>query len=339
MPANPPIEQYWSVTAYDRQTHALIKNMQRASRSSQIPEMQKNADGSIDVYFGPHAPPGKETNWVPTDPARKFELMFRLYAPKKAFFDKTWVLPDVEKVAETQEQENDHQGPATGVSCLRPARPHWHRTSPRDGRQFRRAPKSDLYMGSAVKDGAFGKFVHRREPTAIDKQTVIRMNRDTLYSAAVFDLDAGPVTVTLPDAGKRFMSMQVINEDHYTPTVVYAPGPHTTDEGQRRHALRARRRPHAGRSRPTRRMWLRRTRCRTRIKVEQTGGPGKFEVPNWDQASQKKIRDALLVLAHRRCGLQARVRHEGAGRSRPAPDRRGIGMGRQSAERTRPTSA
>ena len=101
VPANPPIEQYWSVTAYDRQTHALIKNMPRASRSSQIPEMQKNADGSIDVWFGPHAPAGKETNWVPTDPARKFELMLRLYAPKKEFFDKAWVLPDVEKVTET----------------------------------------------------------------------------------------------------------------------------------------------------------------------------------------------------------------------------------------------
>jgi hypothetical protein len=98
VPPNPPIEQYWSVTAYDRETHALIKNMTRASRSSQIPEMQKNADGSMDVYFGPQAPAGKETNWVPTDPKRGFELMCRLYAPKKEFFEKKWVLPDVEKV-------------------------------------------------------------------------------------------------------------------------------------------------------------------------------------------------------------------------------------------------
>jgi len=96
VPANPPIEQYWSVTAYDRETHALIRNMARASRSSQIPEMQKNADGSVDVYFGPVAPAGNESNWLPTDPMRGFELMFRLYAPKKEFFDKVWVLPDVE---------------------------------------------------------------------------------------------------------------------------------------------------------------------------------------------------------------------------------------------------
>jgi hypothetical protein len=101
VPANVPIEQYWSVTAYDRQTHALIKNVSRPSRSSQIPEMQKDADGSVDVYFGPNAPAGKESNWVPTDPARKFELMFRLYGPKKEFFEKTWKLSDVEKVDAT----------------------------------------------------------------------------------------------------------------------------------------------------------------------------------------------------------------------------------------------
>ncbi|MFC7053326.1 DUF1214 domain-containing protein [Hansschlegelia quercus] len=99
VPANAPVEQYWSVTAYDRETHALIRNMPRASRSSQVPEMQKNPDGSIDVFFGPAAPEGKDSNWVPTDPARKFELMFRLYAPTKALFEKTWTLPDVEKAA------------------------------------------------------------------------------------------------------------------------------------------------------------------------------------------------------------------------------------------------
>jgi hypothetical protein len=98
VPPNVPVEQYWSVTAYDRQTHALIKNVPRASRSSQIPELQKNADGSIDIYFGPKAPAGAETNWIPTDPARKFELMARFYAPTKALFEKTWVLPDVEKI-------------------------------------------------------------------------------------------------------------------------------------------------------------------------------------------------------------------------------------------------
>ncbi|MGV1793692.1 DUF1254 domain-containing protein [Rhizobium sp. A37_96] len=97
VPPNVPVEQYWSVTAYDRQTHALIKNLSRASRASNASEVQKNADGSVDIYFGPEAPAGKEANWVPTDRERGFELLFRLYGPKKELFEKTWVLPDVEK--------------------------------------------------------------------------------------------------------------------------------------------------------------------------------------------------------------------------------------------------
>jgi hypothetical protein len=81
VPPNVPVEQYWSVTLYDRGTHALIKNVDRASRASNATEVQKNADGSVDIYFGLKAPQGKESNWVPTDPKREFEAMFRLYAP------------------------------------------------------------------------------------------------------------------------------------------------------------------------------------------------------------------------------------------------------------------
>ncbi|CAH1661355.1 DUF1254 domain-containing protein [Chelatococcus asaccharovorans] len=99
VPPNVPVDLYWSVTAHDRQTHALIKNMTRASRASNVADVQKNSDGSIDIYFGPKAPVGKETNWVPTDPKRDFELLFRVYGPKKEFFDKVWVLPDVEQIA------------------------------------------------------------------------------------------------------------------------------------------------------------------------------------------------------------------------------------------------
>ena len=99
VPANAPVEQYWSVTAYDRETHALIKGVGRASRASNAADLEKNADGSVDVWFGPKAPDGKESNWVPTDPNRRFELMFRFYAPTKALFDKAWTLPEVEKVA------------------------------------------------------------------------------------------------------------------------------------------------------------------------------------------------------------------------------------------------
>jgi hypothetical protein len=70
VPTNPPVKQYWSATAYDRATHTLIRNLPWASRSSQTPGVQKNVDGSVDVYFGPKAPADKESNWVPTSTYR-----------------------------------------------------------------------------------------------------------------------------------------------------------------------------------------------------------------------------------------------------------------------------
>jgi hypothetical protein len=98
VPANAPVTQYWSATVYDRSTHALIRDMQRSSRSSQNIELQKNGDGSIDIYFGPNAPVTRESNWIPTDADGHFEVLFRFYGPTRPLFDKTWILPDLEKV-------------------------------------------------------------------------------------------------------------------------------------------------------------------------------------------------------------------------------------------------
>jgi hypothetical protein len=74
---------------------------------------------------------------------------------------------------------------------------------------------------------SFGRITHMRELFPIGQQATGRPNRDTLYSLGVFDLDAGPVTITLPDPGKRYMSLQVIDEDEYTPLVVYGAGSYT----------------------------------------------------------------------------------------------------------------
>jgi hypothetical protein len=71
--------------------------------------------------------------------------------------------------------------------------------------------------------GGVNQFSHNREPAAIDKQTVIRMNRDTLYSFAVVDISAG-ATLTVPDAGKRYLSVMIINEDHYINQVFHDAG-------------------------------------------------------------------------------------------------------------------
>jgi len=156
--------------------------------------------------------------------------------------------------------------------------------------------ESDLYFAGILKDsGATGKFLHRREPARIDNQTVIRLNRDTLYSSAVFDLDAGPVTITLPDAGSRFMSMQVINEDHYVPEVVYGKGNYTLTKdqvGTRYVAVAIRTLVDPADPKDIEQVHA----LQDAIKVSQKS-VGTFEAPNWDQASQKKVRDALLVLA------------------------------------------
>src|SRR6267378_2878182 len=86
--------------------------------------------------------------------------------------------------------------------------------------------ETDMYFGKRVKGGGIGKLSHSRELYLTDSP-VVRPNRDTLYSGAVFDYDAGPVTITLPDAGNRFMSMQVIDEDQYTHAVYYGAGRYT----------------------------------------------------------------------------------------------------------------
>jgi len=154
--------------------------------------------------------------------------------------------------------------------------------------------QTDVYFALIAKGGGFGKFMHARDLAPIDQRGIIRPNRDTLYSIAVFDLDAGPVTITLPDPGKRFMAMQTINEDQYTQSVYYGAGSHTLaremigtryaavvvrmfvdhinkDELQQLHSLQ------------------------NALNVIQQN-LGTFEIPNWDEASRKKVQAALLQL-------------------------------------------
>ena len=167
---------------------------------------------------------------------------------------------------------------------------------------FRRA-ESDTYFARFLKEGGFGKFHHERELAEIDRQTVIRLNRDTLYSFGVFDLDASPVTVTLPDAGKRFIAVQVIDEDHYAPDVFYAPGAHTLTKekiGTRYVCLAIRTFVNPNDAADVKAVHA----LQDAIKVEQKAA-GKFEVPNWDQASLKKVRVALLALAAANGGIDS----------------------------------
>ena len=91
LPPNVPANQFWAFTLYDVQTRSMLQTDQRFPEiTSAEGKVQKNSDGSYDVYFGPEAPAGKENNWVQTVPGKGWHMLFRLYGPEQAWFDKTW---------------------------------------------------------------------------------------------------------------------------------------------------------------------------------------------------------------------------------------------------------
>ena len=139
----------------------------------------------------------------------------------------------------------------------------------------------------------FGKFTHLREPTTPDNQPVIRMNQDTLYSATVLDLSK-PVKITLPEVGGRYMSMHVVNQDHYM-FVESEPGTYElTEDRWARASPSSRSEPSTTSAIPT--TWPRPTRPRTRSGLSG-GGDGPFEAPNWDTEQLAVARKALNDLA------------------------------------------
>ena len=132
-----------------------------------------------------------------------------------------------------------------------------------------------------------GSFHHHR--------IIQRGNRDTLYSSVVFDLDAGPVTIH-PERRQALFVDDVIDEDHYVVTIILWIRASCSHPEAGRHALRAGSDPHSGRSKRPRGRGT--GQCPAGCdQGQQPGGPGRFEVPNWDPASHQKIRAALVVLA------------------------------------------
>jgi hypothetical protein len=153
--------------------------------------------------------------------------------------------------------------------------------------------ETDYYMKAKVDEGCFAKLCHQAGAAPVDKQTIVRLNRDTPYSMGVFDLSS-PVTIVKPDTGKRFQSMIVINENHYVKLTAYDAGRYTLtqDKMGTRYVqviFRTFMDPNdpadiaAGRA------------LQNQIQVIQAN-PGKFEVPDWDQDQRKALRDALLGL-------------------------------------------
>ncbi len=100
VPPNPPMKQFWSVTVYDVDTRCPIDNEQQIGARSSRMDLIENDDGSVDIYFGPSAPAGKEKNWIPTVPGRGWFTYLRLYAPTEPYFERSWKLPDIESIGD-----------------------------------------------------------------------------------------------------------------------------------------------------------------------------------------------------------------------------------------------
>jgi hypothetical protein len=97
VPPHVPVSQSWSATVYDLSTAAFIRETPRVAIDS-YQNVQRNSDGSVHVYFGPTPPHGRESNWIYTTPGQPWFTFFRFYGPAKAVLDRTWRLPDVERL-------------------------------------------------------------------------------------------------------------------------------------------------------------------------------------------------------------------------------------------------
>jgi len=103
---------------------------------------------------------------------------------------------------------------------------------------FVRAETDRMFATLCAQAGGVNRLMHNRTPTPLDNQPVIRMNRDTLYSLAVLDLASG-AQLTVPDARGRYLSVMVVNQDHYINRITHDPGSYdlTVDEFDTRYVL------------------------------------------------------------------------------------------------------
>ncbi|CAM4242198.1 DUF1254 domain-containing protein [Listeria booriae] len=99
MPPNPPAANFWSITVYDIATRCLIQNEERRADITSRQELAWNADGSIDIYFGPDKPAEHSSNWVQTNNEEHWFVYLRLYGPMEAYFDKSWIMDDITLLA------------------------------------------------------------------------------------------------------------------------------------------------------------------------------------------------------------------------------------------------
>ncbi len=166
---------------------------------------------------------------------------------------------------------------------------------------FARAESDRMFAAIQAQAGGVNQWYHYRTPTPVDKQTVIRMNRDTLYSGAIVDISAG-AAITIPDPGRRYLSVMVVNQDHYINKVFHEPGKHnltTGDFGTPHVLVAARVLVDAADPRDV---------AAVNAVQDQLGinasSARPFVMPNYDQASLKATRDPLMELANGLSGYE-----------------------------------
>lgn len=163
-------------------------------------------------------------------------------------------------------------------------------------RNYVRAESDFQFKGYAEKAGGIGKMMHLREPYSVEHQTTIRGNRDTLYSAVVFDLTS-PVTIIKPSSANRFQSLLVISQDHYMPVLKHGGGEVTLtmDSVGSRYAM-ALFRTFADPNDPEDMKAAH--ALQDAIQIKQASA-GQLELPDWDLASFEQTRKDLNVLGAR----------------------------------------
>jgi hypothetical protein len=160
---------------------------------------------------------------------------------------------------------------------------------------FVRAETDRMFAGIQRDAGGINAFEHNRVPAPIDKQTVIRLNRDTLYSFGLVDISGG-ATLAVPDAHDRYLSVMIVNQDHYINRVIYDPGTYelTVDEFDTDYVLVAARTLADPRDPDD----------LTKAAAVQDGlsltarSERQFEMPDYDTETFDRTRNSLLALAH-----------------------------------------
>ena len=203
----PPVEAFWSITMYEEPNKWLVANplSRYLLNSTMLAQFKRDADGGLSLYMQ-NAAPGKdkEANWLPA-PKGPFSVIMRLYIPKAEALDGKWVAPPLKRTG--LRADNNVTAPVKVIPDT-----------------YIRAETDRTFHNINQQAGGVNRWFYIRKPTPMDQQTVVRMNRDTLYSASIVDTSKG-ATVTLPPlpAG-RFMSVLLVDNDHYAPAVYYAPG-------------------------------------------------------------------------------------------------------------------